>query len=247
MNLNFNRRQVLLDTETTGLDPLKGHRLTEIGCIEMIDRRPTGQHFQTYLNPERETDEGALKVTGLSAEFLKDKPKFYEVVENFLAFVMVEGTELIIHNAPFDLGFVNYELSLLSHSQGPLEQSLPVIDTLVMARRLHPGQRNNLDALCKRYNIENKDRKYHGALLDARLLMRVYLAMTAGQTPMNLTPDNRIESQVIAHEGLNADAQKVLMKREPYFSLRVIRATEEELQAHAVRMDKICKFNDTRL
>ena len=239
MNTTFNRRQVLLDTETTGLDPLQGHRLTEIGCIEMIDRRATGRHFQTYLNPERETDEEALKITGLTADFLRDKPKFSEVVEDFLTFVMVEGTELIIHNAPFDLGFLNYELGLLSHTQGPLEQSLNVIDTLVMARRLHPGQRNNLDALCKRYNIENKDREYHGALLDARLLMRVYLAMTAGQNQMNLTPDSRVQSQAMANQDFNADAQRVFMKRDPYFSLCVIRATEEELQAHTARMEKL--------
>jgi DNA polymerase-3 subunit epsilon len=237
--MNFNRRQVLLDTETTGLDPLQGHRLTEIGCIEIIDRRPTGRHFQTYLNPERETDEGALKVTGLTTDFLKDKPKFSEVVEDLLAFVIVPGTELIIHNAPFDLGFLNYELSLLSHAQCPLEQSLNVIDTLVMARRLHPGQRNNLDALCKRYNIENNDRAYHGALLDARLLMRVYLAMTAGQSQMNLTPDSRVQSQERVNAGLNVDAQRVFIKREPSFSLRVIRATDEEVQVHTARMEKL--------
>jgi len=227
-------RQIILDTETTGLDHSKGHRLTEIGCLEMIDRRLTGRRFQTYLNPEREVDEGARIITGLTTEFLQDKPKFVDVVEEFLAFLQIDGTELIIHNAPFDLGFINAELARMAHHWQPIENYLGVIDTLPMARKMHPGQRNNLDALCKRYNVNNTAREYHGALLDAQLLAKVYLAMTAGQIEMMEVETVRVENQ-------NIKLSTCTVKRTSDKPLRVIRATEEECRAHFERLEKLAK------
>jgi len=227
------KRQVILDTETTGLEPTKGHRLTEIGCLEMINRRLTGRRFQTYINPEREVDKGAVEVSGLTTEFLRDKPKFSEIVEEFLAFLREPNTELIIHNASFDLGFLNHELGLLNHPWRPLENHLGVIDTLLMARRLHPGQRNNLDALCARYKIDNTHRQYHGALLDSELLAKVYLAMTAGQTKM------RLGTESIASEATQPKINIQAVKRTQNSSLRVIRASEEECRIHEERMAAI--------
>lgn len=226
-------RQVILDTETTGLDPAKGHRLTEIGCLEMINRRLTGRKFHTYINPEREIEKEASAITGLTWEFLSDKPKFSAVVDQFLDFIQAPGTELIIHNAPFDLGFLNHELFLLNHPWSPLEKYLNVIDTLVMARSLHPGQRNNLDILCKRYNIDNSHREYHGALLDAELLAKVYLAMTAGQTSMSLS---EIESTTLEASPIKINIKKVRRTRT---ALRVIRASEEECRLHEERLAKL--------
>jgi DNA polymerase-3 subunit epsilon len=198
-------RQIILDTETTGLDPLKGHRIIEIGCLEMINRRLTGNKFHVYLNPEREIDPGATQISGLTNEFLDDKPKFIEIVNDFLAYI--EGAELIIHNAPFDVGFINSEVSLAEHSWQTIDNYVRIFDTLLLARKLHPGQRNSLDALCRRYGIDNSHRTYHGALLDAEILSQVYLAMTAGQTQMaldgesemddNLSPMNRSSKQKI--------------------------------------------------
>lgn len=176
-------RQIALDTETTGMEAGSGHRIIEIGCVEIVQRTLTGRRFHSYLNPERESEAGALEVHGLTQEFLADKPRFADVVDEFLAFI--EGAELLIHNASFDLGFLNQELQLAGRAQ-PLEGRHPVIDTLKLAREMHPGQRNSLDALCKRYQIDNSARSYHGALLDARLLADVYLAMTAGQGSLAL-------------------------------------------------------------
>jgi DNA polymerase-3 subunit epsilon len=173
-------RQVVLDTETTGLEPNDGHRVIEIGCVEMENRRLTGNSLHLYLNPEREIDAGALAVHGISSEFLADKPTFDKVVDEFLAFV--DGAELVIHNAPFDVGFLNHELRRLGTRYGTIEQRCGVLDTLVMARQKHPGQKNSLDALCRRYFVENGHRELHGALLDAEILADVYLAMTGGQT-----------------------------------------------------------------
>lgn len=178
-------RRIVLDTETTGLSPAKGHRITEIGCLELIDRKITGNTFQTYLNPERDLDEGAMRITGLTREFLSDKPLFADIADDFLDFI--KDSELIIHNAPFDLGFLNHELSLLKHPFGSLEDRLSILDTLALARKKHPGQKNNLDALCQRYNINNDHRDYHGALLDSEILAEVYLAMTAGQASLSLS------------------------------------------------------------
>lgn len=173
-------RQIILDTETTGLAWEKGNRLVEIGCIELLNRRPTGRTYQCYLNPERDMEPGAMEVTGLTRDFLSDKPLFSEVVDEFLAFI--QDAELVIHNAEFDVGFINYELSLLGPAYAPVGQYAQVLDTLKMARELYPGQRNSLDALCKRLGVDNRHRQLHGALLDAELLTDVYLMMTSGQT-----------------------------------------------------------------
>jgi DNA polymerase-3 subunit epsilon len=179
-------RQVVLDTETTGLDPRNGHRIIEIACIEMENRRLTGRHLHKYTNPEREIDEGAAAVHGITLEFLADKPKFADVVDEFLEFI--NGCELVIHNAPFDLGFLNAELARLDRV--PVETLCNgVTDTLKMARELHPGKRNSLDALCERYEIDNSQRTLHGALLDTELLSEVFLAMTRGQNTLMIEPD----------------------------------------------------------
>lgn len=177
-------RQIVLDTETTGLEPSQGHRIIEIGCIEIANRRLTSNHWHHYLQPDREIDAGAFAVHGISNEFLQDKPRFADVVDSFLEYI--RGAQLIIHNAPFDLGFLNHELTLLNDSRPGVEEICSVLDTLVMARQKHPGQKNNLDALCKRYEIDNSARTLHGALLDSEILADVYLTMTGGQTTLSL-------------------------------------------------------------
>jgi DNA polymerase-3 subunit epsilon len=195
-------RQVVLDTETTGLEVSLGHRIIEIGCIELLDRRVTGNHWHHYFNPEREIDAGAYDVHGISNEFLQDKPRFESLAEEFYEYV--RGAELIIHNAAFDIGFLNHEMTLLQAQQHqPLEEICSVLDTLLLARQKHPGQKNNLDALCKRYDIDNSQRSLHGALLDARILADVYLAMTGGQTSLGLD----------AEQGSEADLEPVEFKR----------------------------------
>lgn len=183
-------RQIILDTETTGREVGDGHKITEIGCLELIDRRLTHRHFHYYLNPDRDSDAGALAVHGLTSEFLQDKPRFVSIVDAFIAFI--KGAELIIHNAPFDLGFLDYEIKLTGKNYKNITQYCSVLDTLLLARQLHPGQRNSLDALCKRYRVDNSKRERHGALLDAELLAQVYLAMTGGQT--SLFDDKQINS-----------------------------------------------------
>lgn len=221
-------RRVAFDTETTGLSPAEGHRLTEIGCVEIIDRKITGDSFQTYINPERDVDEGAVAITGLTREFLQDKPLFKEVVNEFIDFIA--GAELIVHNAPFDIGFMKHELQLLNHPWCDLlEEKVEIVDTLPLARSLHPGQRNSLDALCKRYAIDNSEREYHGALLDAQLLAHVYLAMTMGQTTMALTQTDIAHS---ATESLTNTSNRVLSGLTKKYNLRVINADEAELKAH---------------
>lgn len=211
-------RQIILDTETTGLDPALGHRIIEIAGVELVNRRLTGNHFHRYVNPERESEEGALQVHGLSAEFLRDKPRFAEIVDEFLDYV--NGAELIIHNAPFDIAFLNYELGLLDRK--PITEYCPgVIDTLRLAKDLHPGKRNSLDALCERYQIDNSARTLHGALLDAQLLAEVYLAMTRGQESLMMEVEQG-PSSAVEHTNMPiAD-----------LALVVIRADEEELAAH---------------
>jgi DNA polymerase-3 subunit epsilon len=178
-------RRIVLDTETTGLEPADGHRVIEIGAVEIVDRRRNGQHFHSYLNPQRDIEDGALEVHGITREFLLDKPVFADVAVDFLKFI--RGAELIIHNAPFDLGFLDMELSLLQDCPGCIRDFCSIVDTLELARELHPGQRNNLDALCKRYEIDNTSRVLHGALRDAEILADVYLAMTGGQTDLGLS------------------------------------------------------------
>jgi DNA polymerase-3 subunit epsilon len=177
-------RQIVLDTETTGLEVSQGHRIIEIGCIELINRRITGNHWHYYVNPDRAVDSGAFEVHGISGEFLQDKPRFSELAEEFHSYVA--GAELVIHNAPFDVGFLNNEFALLESQFAALDKNCSILDTLLLARQKHPGQKNNLDALCKRYGIDNSNRSLHGALLDARILAEVYLAMTGGQTSLGL-------------------------------------------------------------
>jgi len=222
-------RQVVLDTETTGLSWEKGNRVVEIGCIELLERRPTGRHFQRYLNPGREMEPGAQEVTGLTYEFLSDKPLFEHIVEEFLDFI--RGAELIIHNASFDVGFLDSELARVGAQHGRLREHATVLDTLMLARERYPGQRNSLDALCKRLGVDNGHRKLHGALLDAELLAEVYLSMTAGQGDLGLslaaaaTPTPNQESVVVLPTGERL----------------VQRANAEEEAAHRARIEKIAK------
>lgn len=221
-------RQIVLDTETTGLEPSQGHRIIEIGCVEIIDRRLTGNHYHQYLQPDREIDEGAIEVHGISNEFLQDKPHFVDVVNDFMDFV--RGAELVIHNAPFDVGFLNHELALLNWRDGQIETNCTVLDTLALARKMHPGQKNNLDALCRRYEVNNAHRELHGALLDAEILADVYLLMTGGQTDLLLTGQGG-ESQSEAGE-----IRRLSSKRSP---LRIVQANEEEIAAHEARLHAV--------
>ena len=228
-------RQVVLDTETTGLEPNDGHRVIEIGCVEVINRRITGNNLHLYLNPEREIDEGALAVHGISTEFLADKPTFDKVVDQFLAFV--DGAELVIHNAPFDVGFLNHELKRLGTSFGTIEQRCGVLDTLVMVRQKHPGQKNNLDALCRRYDVENGHRELHGALLDAEILADVYLAMTGGQTRLSLGGSDASD------QGGAAVAEAIRRLDAGRTALKVVRASEAEVSRHKDKMSAIGSSN----
>ncbi|OOG28708.1 DNA polymerase III subunit epsilon [Thioalkalivibrio denitrificans] len=225
-----NRRQVVLDTETTGLEPSQGHRIIEIGCLELVGRRLTRRHFHQYLQPDREIDEGALAVHGISNEFLSDKPRFADVVEQFLEFI--RGAELIIHNAPFDVGFIDHELGLLEGDYGRVIDHATVLDSLELARGMHPGQRNSLDALCKRYQIDNSGRELHGALLDARILADVYLAMTGGQVTLSLGGES-----AGTDGGSDVRAPRRLPEGRP--RLRVIRPSDAELQAHHALLEKL--------
>lgn len=215
-------RQVVLDTETTGLEPELGHRVIEIGCVEIIGRRLTSHNFHTYINPERDIDEGAVEVHGLTREKLSTEPRFAEVVDRFLDFV--RGAEVIIHNAPFDVGFLDYEFSLLTASPGSMAQWCEVTDSLTLARRRHPGQRNSLDALCRRYGIDNSQRTLHGALLDAEILAEVYLAMTGGQTALSL--DSAGQQTEVADAAVIG---RLPADRQP---LRVLRASAVEHERH---------------
>lgn len=212
-------RQIVLDTETTGLNPRSGDRIIEIGCVELINRRLTGNNFHTYLNPERDSEEGALAVHGLTTEFLSSKPKFPEIAPLLLDYV--RGAELIIHNAPFDLAFLDAELERLNRA-GFTSETGPVIDTLLQAKELHPGRRNSLDALCDRYGISNAHRTLHGALLDAELLAEVYLAMTRGQN--SLTIDLMAMESSAGDAGPAADA--------PLAAITVLAASADEVREH---------------
>ncbi len=221
-------RQIVLDTETTGLEPKQGHRIIEIGCVEIVNRRKTDRHFHQYLNPDREIDEGAFNVHGISNEFLADKPHFADIAQEFIDFV--RDSELIIHNAPFDIGFLNAELKKLGRKWGKTEDYCSVVDTLMMAREKHPGQKNNLDALCKRYEIDNTERDLHGALLDARILLDVYLVMTGGQETLSFDSS---QDQQAAEQ---TKTRIVDVNRKP---LRVIEATAEELVEHEKYLERI--------
>jgi len=214
-------RQIVLDTETTGLEPSEGHRIIEIGCVEIVNRRLTGNRLHEYLQPDREIDPRAIEVHGISNEFLLGKPRFGDVVDRFLEFV--DGAELVIHNAPFDVGFINHELALAAARVRRVEDICEILDTLVLARRMHPGSRNSLDALCKRYQVDASNRVLHGAVLDAGLLADVYLAMTGGQVALGLE-----------QEGPELENPEVQVRAErPAGALRVIEPSEEEGAAHA--------------
>lgn len=223
-------RQVILDTETTGLEPEQGHRIIEVGAVEIVDRRLTGEHLQLYINPHREIDDAAFEVHGLDAEFLADKPAFADVADRFLGFV--KDAEVIIHNAPFDVSFIDYELSLLDDRAevAHLEDICQVTDSLALARHKHPGQKNNLDALCRRYDINNSARELHGALLDAEILAEVYLALTGGQ--LSVFGDSDAQRGIAAEEELI----RLPEDRPP---LPVIVASAEELAAHEAYLDDL--------
>ncbi len=218
-------RQVVLDTETTGLEAELGHRILEIGCVEMIGRKITRRYFHHYINPQRDIDEGALEVHGISSDFLADKPVFLDIWDSFLDFV--KDSELIIHNAAFDIGFINQEMRLISPSLGVITDHCAVVDSLALARNKHPGQKNNLDALCKRYSIDNSQRELHGALLDAEILADVYLLLTGGQGTLSLG------------EELTGGGARKMKQREDHTPLKVIRATSDELVEHARKLDKL--------
>ncbi|MDX1512255.1 MAG: DNA polymerase III subunit epsilon [Gammaproteobacteria bacterium] len=220
-------RQVVVDTETTGLEPSQGHRIIEIGCVELIDRRHTSRHFHQYIRPDREIDDGALQVHGITQDFLADKPPFEDVADDLMAFL--DGAELIIHNAPFDVGFLNFELSQSGSRFRNLEDHCTVVDTLALARELHPGQKNSLDALCKRYQIDNSQRELHGALLDAQLLADVYLAMTGGQATLDLSArPPAVEFGATRRHGESRSRR-----------LRVLRADGDESAAHERMLDRL--------
>ena len=224
-------RQIVLDTETTGLEPGLGHRIIEIGCVELINRRATGRRFHRYLNPERDIDEGALAVHGITRAELEREPRFGEIVEELLEFI--RGAELVIHNAAFDVAFLDMELGRLPGEIPTIGSLCQVLDSLALARELHPGQRNSLDALCKRYGVDNSRRELHGALLDAQLLADVYLAMTGGQGALALGE--------LAGPARVAAGHAVLALVRPAVPLRVIVATEEERHAHETFLELIAK------
>ncbi|MFT3762695.1 MAG: DNA polymerase III subunit epsilon [Pseudoxanthomonas sp.] len=223
-------RQIVLDTETTGLEWKKGNRVVEIGCVELLERRPTGRTFHKYINPERDFEAGAAEVTGLNREMLADKPVFREIADEFIAFV--EGAELVIHNAAFDMGFLNHELSLLGPHYGTLSERVAVEDSLLLARQRFPGQRNSLDALCKRLGVDNSGRTKHGALLDAELLCEVYLHLTAGQGEIGFgSPDQPATQQAAAAVTFAATGTE-----RPR-----VRISADELAAHEARLEKLRK------
>ena len=226
-------RQVVLDTETTGLEPSQGHRIIEIGCVELVNRKLTGRHYHQYINPEREIDEGAMAVHGITNEYVATKPVFAGVVDEFREFI--HGAELVIHNAPFDVGFMDHEFALLDRGLGKTSDICGILDTLVMARNKHPGQKNNLDALCKRYGADNSARDLHGALLDAEILADVYLLMTGGQRKLALGGDNDEDNG----SGQGGEAiRRLTAERAP---LPVIRAMTEELERHNSKLEAIQK------
>lgn len=221
-------RQIVLDTETTGIDPAQGHRIIEIGCVEVIERQLTGRHYHVYINPEREIEAEAIAIHGITNDFLTDKPVFRDVAEEFFQFI--DGAELVIHNAAFDVGFMDAEFAR-QRNKRVTREFCGVVDTLAIARAKHPGQKNNLDALCKRYGVDNSSRELHGALLDAEILADVYLLMTGGQTALSLDAGSDNAGGVEAIRRLAVD-------RKP---LRVVRAREDEMKAHTTMLDVIEK------
>ncbi len=211
-------RQIVLDTETTGIDPKEGHRIIEIGCIEMIERKLTGNTFHVYINPDREVEQEAIDVHGITNEFLSDKPKFKDIANEFVDFI--KGAELIIHNAPFDVGFMDHEFMLTGASFPKTHAMCSVLDTLVMARKMRPGQKNNLDALCKVYGVDNTHRTYHGALLDSEILADVYLLMTGGQKKLALANHGEEDSD---------EGEEKVKKLSGALNLKIIRASADDI------------------
>jgi DNA polymerase III subunit epsilon len=222
-------RQIVLDTETTGLEPQQGHKIIEIGCVELVNRRLTGRHYHQYINPEREIEQGAIEVHGITNEFLIDKPNFAAIQADFWQFI--RGAELVIHNAPFDVGFINHEFAQMGLP--PLKGECQVLDTLALARQKHPGQKNNLDALCKRYGIDNAHRTLHGALLDAEILADVYLLMTGGQTALALSAESQNANRERGDDDLLG---RIPVGRRP---LTVVKASPEELELHTQKLTSI--------
>ncbi|MDG2047365.1 MAG: DNA polymerase III subunit epsilon [Halioglobus sp.] len=227
-------RQIVLDTETTGLEVAQGHRIIEIGCVELVNRKLTGNHYHQYINPHRAIDQGAIEVHGITSEFLADKPAFEAISSAFTEFV--RGSELIIHNAPFDLGFLDSELQRVSKNTGRVVDMCTVIDTLVMARSKHPGQRNSLDALCQRYEVDNSQRDLHGALLDAEILADVYLAITGGQTALQLSGSGNDQNG-------QSRMEPIVRLSDNRQSLPVIQASEIERTAHEAQLDAIASVS----
>jgi len=223
-------RQIILDTETTGIQVNQGHRIIEIGCVELLNRKVTNNHYHCYINPEREIDAGAQAIHGITKEFLTGKPLFKEVAHELIEFI--QGSELIIHNAPFDVGFMNAELQYASKTWKPVAEYCRILDTLALARKQHPGMRNNLDALCKRYGIDNTHREYHGALLDAYLLAQVYLAMTEGQASLLEELDRSTQATV---------KQDALTINNPARQKISVEASAIERQAHEEYLQKMAK------
>lgn len=224
-------RQIILDTETTGLETEHGHRIIEIGCVEMVNRRLTGNNYHQYIQPDREIDQGAAEVHGITPEFLSDKPRFADIYQTLLGYL--DGAELIIHNAPFDIAFLNYEFGMVLGEPFDMVDRFQVLDTLALARQMHPGVRNNLDALCKRYNVDNSSRELHGALLDSEILADVYLAMTGGQGALLLDGHEEMGGRLN-----RPPVNRVDSDRPP---IPVIEPTSEELQEHARYLDKLEK------
>lgn len=227
----YTNRIVVLDTETTGLNPQDGHRIIEIGCVELVKRRLTGKRFHVYINPNRTIDDGAIAVHGITNEFLQDKPYFADIVEDFIAFI--KGAELVIHNAPFDVGFINHEFALLKPQLGNVSQFSEVFDTLAYARKKHPGQRNSLDALCKRYGVDNSHRDLHGALLDAEILADVFLLMTGGQSSLLEEHAPKVDGK-----SQHQDIRRLATDRP---ALKIINCNADELDAHQQRLAAIEK------
>ncbi len=225
-------RHIILDTETTGLSPQAGHRIIEIGCLEMVHRRLTGNYYHVYINPERDIERNAEAVHGITQAFLADKPKFIDIADELIEFV--RDADLVIHNAPFDVGFINHELTLLEKKYQSIDQLCGVIDTLVLARRKHPGQQNNLDALCRRYHVDRSNREFHGALIDAELLAQVYLLLTGGQEQL-------FQFENTATADIGSDEASIRRLAADRAALRVIHASSEELLAHIAFLEKMSK------
>jgi DNA polymerase-3 subunit epsilon len=232
-------RQIVLDTETTGLSTAQGHRIIEIGCLEMVNRRLTGREFHRFLNPDRDIDEGAEAVHGISRAQLETEPRFHEIVDEFIAFV--RDAELVIHNADFDVGFIEHELRLMKHEQPKITDHCKVLDTLSLAREIHPGQRNSLDALCKRYEVDASRRDVHGALIDSELLARVYLAMTGGQSSLLLDEEDSAGAASVTNSSPNTLSQDAASPQAVSYKLTVIEATANEAAAHEAMLEKIRK------